>query len=287
MEWNEISTARALVYLTLLPAAGLPLYFVAAGRTADMIRPARRAAAAFSVLAGLAAVYWVLASVASMAGLSLGELDRDTVLAVVQATPLAAVLAIRLTALCLLVALVLPERIPPALPALAGLAALGTAAFTGHAGASEGAEGLVHRLFDIAHLAAAACWLGALLHFVSGAFGGEDADAFEKRLAGFARIGTVIVVVLLGSGIANLLLTAGWPVPLSSAWTRLLGLKLLLFLAMLGLAGINRWLLTPGLAAGVGRVRKLLRLSLTAELACGIGLVCLVALIGTLDPSGN
>lgn len=284
MEQAGLIAARAAVYATMIPAAGIPLYMLAASRVAAAGTMVRRATAILALLAAIASVWWLLASIGAMAALPLAELDRETVEAVASATPLGAVLKWRLFALGLLAVTVL-TRLPLAVPALAGLAALATASLTGHAGASEATAGLVHRAFDTLHLAAAALWLGALVSFVGGVFGTEKADRLEARLGRFATTGTVLVGMLLITGLGNTLLIAGWPLPLSSRWTALLALKLALFAAMLGLAALNRWRLTPMLARREPGARGALRASLACELACGLAVVAIVALLGTLDPA--
>lgn len=283
MEPSGLTVARALVYLTLLPAAGLPLYFLTAGRVAAVTTGARRAVAVLALLAGLASLWWLVASVAAMADVPLSGLDRETIASVASATPLRTVLTVRLIALAVLIVTILP-RLPILLPALAGLAALGSAAFTGHAGATEGTAGTFHRLSDVAHLAGAACWIGALALFMTGALRGSG--SLEARLARFAAAGTGIVAVLFLTGLANLLLIAGWPLPLTSTWSLVLGGKLALFAGMLGLAALNRWKLTPALASGLPNARGRLRVSLTLETGCAIAIVLLVSLLGTLDPAG-
>lgn len=286
MEWFDIGVARALVYLTLLPAAGLPLFALTTGRHPAMTARAGAVTAGLALLAGLASIAWLLASVAAMAAMPLAALDRETIMIVAGATPLGMVLAVRLAALLALALLVLQARNSPVLPALAGLAALATLAFTGHAGASEGTAGLIHRIADVLHLAGAAVWLSALAHFLAGAWGASPAQALDRQLSRFATTGTAIVCVLFASGLVNVLMISGIAFNPASPWGRLLLLKLALFGAMLCLAAVNRWRLTPALARGAPGARRRLRFSLLAELSCGLALVGVVALLGTLDPSG-
>ena len=287
MEQDSLIAARALVYVLLLPAAGLPLYALTALRVAPVSNATRRVTAVLAVLAGLASIWWVVASVAAMAAMPLAELDRETIMVVAGATPLGAVLIVRLVALAVLAVTVLWSRLPLAVPILAGLAALATMAFTGHAGASEGMMGTAHCLSDTLHLAAAACWLAALLRFAIGALRGEPATVSARHLARFAATGTVIVTLLVVTGIINAGLIAGWALPPRSLWTALLALKLALFATMLCLAALNRWRLAPALERGDASARAALKRSLCAELACGLALVGVVAVLGTLDPAGS
>lgn len=284
MEQPGLIIARALVYGTMLPATGLPIYALAAGQAAWLSRRARLAAIGLAALAALASLWWLLEDIAAMAAVPLDALDRATVEAVAGATPLGLALGLRLGALGLLV-LALLVRWPALVAALAGIGALATMALTGHAGAGEGLPGMAHCLADTAHLAAAACWIGALLVFVAGCLGPARRPPLADRLARFAGLGTLLVGVLLATGIANTLLITGWPLPLHSGWTRLLLAKLALFAAMLGCAGLNRWVLVPALERHEPRAAIHLRRSLACELAAGLAILLLVAQLGTLDPS--
>ena len=277
--------ARAAMYAALLPATGLPLYLAAAGRTAVARSAERRAIAVLALAALAASIWWALASVAAMAGLALTDLDRETVLAVLEATPLGWTLTVRSAGLILL-AIAAGIRLPMALTALPALVALASCAFTGHAGASEALPGSFHRASDIVHLAAAACWIGALLSLAGGALGREPGERLRPRLTAFARTGTALVAMLLASGIANTLLIAGWPLQWTSAWALLIGAKFILFGLMVGLAGLNRWRFTPALARHDMGARHHLRFSLAAETALALMVLMLVAALGVLDPAG-
>lgn len=287
MAETSLIVARFAVYATLLPAAGLPLYMVTGPRVATVTAALSRAIGAFAIAAMIASAWWAVASVAAMAALPIGELDRDTVMAVLGATPIGLALEVRIAALVVL-AIAALFRLPRGIMVLAGLIAVATAAFTGHAGASEGGIGTVHRLADVVHLCAAACWIGALLTFAAGAFGRASVNDLEQGLARFAFTGSVIVALLVATGLVNTLAIAGWPLPWTSVWTELLLAKLALFAFMLGLAGLNRWRLTPALRApdGSREARRRLRRSLLVETAAGFTVLALVGVLGVLDPSG-
>lgn len=276
--------ARALAYGALLLTAGLPLYLLTAGHGIAVTRRFRAGLVLLSLLGAGASVWWALASIAAMAALPIEALDREMVSAVLAATPLGAVLAIRLAALAL-VMLTLMLRLPTFFVAVPAAVAVATFAWTGHAGATEGGLGDVHRINDVVHLLAAATWLGALAVLLEGIFGLIESREQERRLAGFAATGTVIVTLLVVTGLANALFIAGWPFPLTSTWTLLLGLKLALFLGMLGLAALNRWRLAPALRSENPAARRALRLSLTAEASAGLAVVLVVAALGVLDPT--
>ena len=276
--------ARAITYGALLLTAGLPLYMMTAGRGVAMSPRCRTALVLLAFVGAGASAWWALASIAAMAAVPVAQLDRETVIAVLGATPLGNVVSIRLAALALVVVATF-LRWPRILVALPAVVALATAAWTGHAGATEGAAGSLHRLADIVHLLSAGVWLGALAMLLASALGSTDPRELEHRLAGFATTGTAIVVLLLASGIAKALFIAGWPLRLTGLWTLLLGIKLALFAAMLGCAALNRWRLTPALRAGGPAARRGLRLSLAAEASAGLAVVALVAALGVLDPA--
>lgn len=280
MEPGGLIGARAACYLALLLVAGLPLHALAAGR--PLSGRGRFALAVLALGGAVASAWWALESVAAMAGIGLAELDQPTAEAVLAATPLGAVMEWRLTALvAVIAAAALPLRALRApVMALGGAVALCSMAWTGHAGASELA---LHRWADALHLLAAATWIAALVSFVAGALSPETPDV--AGLARFARTGSAVVAVLILTGTVNTLAIAGWPPVLHSRWSVLLAIKIALFALMLALAANNRWRIVPALERGEPGARGRLRRSLLAELAAGLGVVVLVALLGVLDPA--
>lgn len=276
--------ARVACYGALLLTAGLPLYSLTSGHTVAAPRRGRTGPLLLALAGAVASVWWALESVAAMAALPVMQLDRETVTAVLGATPLGMIVAVRLAALALVMLAVL-ARLPLLLAALPAAVALASAAWTGHAGATDGAAGSLHRLADAVHLLAAATWLGALAALLASALGPTAPLELEKALAAFARTGTAIVLLLIVTGLANALFIAGWPFALANGWTLLLGVKLALFGAMLGFAAFNRWRLTPALRGECPKARRALRLSLAGEVSAGIAVVAVVAALGILDPA--
>jgi len=268
--------ARALSYAALLLAAGVPLYMLTVGRAATDGRRILPAVAAAALVAFAASAWAMLESVASMLAVPVSAVDRATLQTILAETPLGMVFAIRGAAL--LLAAFAAMRRKCGLAAIAASIALATNAWTGHAGATEGGFGTLHRLSDVVHLLAAAMWLGALVIFLG------DRDALVRNLAGFAATGTILVLLLLVTGIFNMIAIAGWPPALTGGWGLVLIAKLGLFAAMLGFAALNRWRLVPALAAASPGADRALRRSLGAEAAAGLAVLLLVALLGTLSP---
>lgn len=277
MDGASLVAARLAAYAALLLAAGVPLALTFARERGGW----RFAGAA--ALAGMAAsVWWVLEAVASMAALPLGQLDAELVRVVLDATPLGAVMAVRIAAL--LAALVALWWRRMALAALAASLALATIAWTGHAGATESGLGTLHRVGDVLHLLAAAAWLGALVLFLAAAIQGDGSKRLALRLSKFAGLGSLIVLVLLVTGIANTLIIAGWPPDWRSDWFVLLAVKLALFLMMLALAASNRWRLVPTLQRDPSGSLRALKRSLFAETGAALAIVAIVGWLGTLTP---
>ena len=279
---ETLAAARALLTLSLLGTAGIPLYRLVDGG-GRFARPARPGLAALAALALVAGVFWTFASIAAMAATPLAALDGATVGAVLDATPLGPLLWLRLGALGLyaLAALFRPR---PALLALLGSVALASIAWSGHAGAGEGLPGTLHRAADVAHLLAAALWLGALSAFLKAGL----TNRFDvAALARFARTGTLVVIVLVASGSANALFIirlSGWST--TSTWSLLIAAKIGLFGAMLALAAHNRWRLVPAARIAPEDTRPRLLRSLALETCCALAILVLIAFAGTLDPSG-
>lgn len=279
METTGLIAARAAAYLALLLVAGVPLHALAVGQVL-MLR-ARLGLVLLAIVAGAASAWWALESVAAMAGIGLDQLDQATAELVLAQTPLGRVMEWRLTALfAVILASVLPlRRLRLPVLAVGGAVALCSMAWTGHAGASEMP---IHLAADVFHLIAAAVWLGAqaMLAATSLSRKGPDIVALSR----FARTGSVVVAILVLTGLLNTLSIAGWPMIVEARWFSVLAVKLALFVLMLGLAAGNRWWLVPSRERGEAGAVARLRVSLVLEFTFGLGVVGAVALLGLLDP---
>ena len=177
-----------------------------------------------------------------------------------------------------------------------GMIACASFAWMGHGAATEGSGGWIHLAGDIAHLLAAAGWLGALavfwillarpLRMLSSQI------ALCASLASFSGIGTMLVAVIVASGLINSFFLVGWNPAhiIATRYGQALIAKLFLFAAMLALAAANRFRHTPYLAqsllnskattVALSRLRK----SIIAESAAAAGVLALVSWLGTLAP---
>ncbi len=198
-----------------------------------------------------------------------------------------------------------PTIVAPLL-AVAGLVAVGTLAWSGHAGATEGAAGTFHRISDIVHMAAAAVWIGAITAFLlllSPRRGGPSPATVAiavRSLDRFSVVGTICVLTIAGTGLLNGQMIIGAQNlgrSLAAPYGQGLLAKFALFALMLALAAANRWRLTPALGIAAARMDAgdkhpseaiaALRRSLILEAAAAFAILALVAWFGTLDPFGG
>ena len=206
--------------------------------------------------------------------------------AVLTGTQFGAVWCARLALALLLAALLVrPELRWLQLAAAGALIAL--IALTGHAGATPGAAGQLHLASDVVHLIAAGVWLGGLPALVLLLFSARPPRGLAARAAvRFSALGVASVGALLLSGIVNSWMLLSAPRDLiATDYGRLLSLKIGLFAAMLALAAVNRFHLTPRLATTAAR-RALMRNSL-AETVLGAGVLLLVGALGTMQPAAH
>jgi copper resistance protein D len=175
---------------------------------------------------------------------------------------------------------------PLVLSALAA-AAVATLAWAGHAGAGEGGLGLAHRTADIVHLLAAAIWIGTLALLLMAIPNRAVSRAcLASALQRFSYVGTIVVGLLIVTGLISLWAIAGLDIPrlLSTDYGRILLVKLVLFAAMLAFAALNRWRYTPMLMRDLSAPAAPLQRSLSLELSLALAVLAAVAVLGTLSP---
>jgi putative copper resistance protein D len=188
-------------------------------------------------------------------------------------------------------------------PAAALAAAfVGALAWAGHGGATPGNAGIVHLSADILHLVAAAAWLGGLVPFVIllGYLRRSDRAGWTA-IAGlisrrFSNLGIFAVGTLLASGVTNASFLVGDTQGLTgTGYGRLLMLKILLFVGMVCLAAVNRQYLTPHLSGDIAesdpdssrRIARKLERSAVLEIALGLAIVIVVAVLGITPPASE
>jgi putative copper resistance protein D len=172
-----------------------------------------------------------------------------------------------------------------------GAAAL---AWAGHAAAVEPGW-LLAALADAVHVVAAGVWLGALLPLAlllraaSSEAGADSRPYAVLAIRRFSMVALVTMLALIGTGLLNTWTQVGDVAALvGTRYGRLLILKVLLLLPILGLAAVNRRRLLPALSGDgvtVGRpaMARLAR-QVTAEWALGMLILVVVSFLSTTPP---
>lgn len=298
---------RFALYGTLMLLFGLPMFALYGLKRAERplgdVLPLRIWTICLA-LTGLAlSLLGIVAMTASMAGVPLFQTDAATVTMMITQTPMGSAWQARMVALLLVlfIAAMMGGRKSDTWPGPAALGAgmaLASLAWTGHGAAGEGATGMVQLSADIVHLLAAGLWLGALAALSTLLFGrrakrGDDHYRMTQHaLDRFSTVGTVVVGLIIGSGLVNSFILVGPSHMLAlgdTAYGQVLIAKLALFGAMLVLAALNRFRLTPmlGRTLGTDAVEPAigrLRWSLALESGAATGILGLVAWLGTLQP---
>lgn len=251
---------------------------------------------AVAVLSGFG---WFLLFAASLAGHDVSEIFADdTGLTLLTQTQFGAVWTLRLLcAVVLAVSYPLRDRRAAALTALAaGTILLGALAWVGHSGAAPGTAGSLQLAADVLHLLAAGGWLGALVPLAvlfAKARVTHEAGVTQEVVTDitrrFSNFGVINVATLAVTGLINAYVLVGSLYLLvTTLYGQALLAKVIVFAAMVALAGVNRLYHLPRLAAGTGgrAARGLFRNSV-AEIALGLAALAAVGLLGTLPPAAH
>ena len=263
-----------------------------------------RAAVVAWVCLVISGACWLALVAMQMSGKSLSALDRQTMAAVLGSTLFGRAWVVRALLALALAAMgpaVLAEashkRVWAPVAALVSGALLASLAWSGHANAQVGVDGVIHHLSDCIHLLAAGTWLGGLLPLaalLSQAGGLRDRRAFgdyANTVSRFGNAAALCVGALVVTGVMNsVYLLPDMHSLFGTSYGRLLLVKISLFVVMLGIASINRRRLTPALnesktsAAARLRAARSLRLNVCVEQALGAAAIVLVAALGASAP---
>ncbi len=309
MDWSGPAAAliatRALHFAATAIAAGVLLF------RATVARPATRGEAgvgkqfrrwtglvlwACLLVEAATGVLWLLLEASSMSGLPFGEaMTADVLGTVLNETEFGQVAEIRGGLAVVLAVCLARDRFAGAewLALASALALTASIAWTGHAASTLGAAGDLHLAADSLHLCAASAWIGgivALILFFAAARRMAPAnwaplarDATER----FSLLGIVSVATLSVTGAVNACILVGSiRALLLTEYGRVLMLKFAIFAMMLGLAAVNRFRLTPRLAAPApsDALHQLTRNS-GIEIALGLIILAIVGVLGTMHPA--
>lgn len=303
-DWLSV-TVRAALYVDLMLLFGLPLFGLYSLRRAERqsVLPFRALIAGLAVLGLALSALGIAALTAAMAGVSLSGIDRETLSMVITQTSIGTAWQVRTAALLMTLgfAWAAGQRTGAApfavMTGAAGIA-LASLAWTGHGAASEGRGGLVHLWADIFHLLAAGAWIGGIAAFgwlllrPLAAMTEDHLRLSHRALDRFSVIGSIVVGVIVASGLVNSYMLVGPMHVLELPFTRygqLLLIKLALFAAMVALAAANRFRLTPALETALAHGDAVsavaaLRRSMAWEAGAALAILGLVAWMGMLAP---
>ncbi|OJY48038.1 MULTISPECIES: copper homeostasis membrane protein CopD [unclassified Sphingomonas] len=301
-DWPIVATRLAL-YADLGLLFGVPLFALYAlrGEERGQLLPFRLIVGTLAAVGAILSLLGFASMAASMTGTGLAGLDRGIMMMLISETAVGWAFVAREAALILALAFCLriPRKPVPflVLASATGAVAVGTLAWSGHAAASEGTAAIVHLAGDIVHLLAASAWLGALavltgLMMMRREPTAERVRITHRALAGFATVGSILVALIIVTGVLNGLVLVGfdafWLLG-TTLYGQLLITKIALFAAMLWLAASHRFRLTPALGAALEQddaasAASTLRRSLVVETVLAFAILALVAWLGTLAP---
>lgn len=293
---------RFLQYAFLLGLFGWAGFRVVGLRAAGWLpaESGRTAAIGAAGLGPIVSVGLMLASIAAMMGQPLTTLDWSMIEAMTLSTDMGWAFLAR-TALLVagLVAVIIGRKAGLSTAALCFAAALLTLGWSGHAAATEGALGLVHRIGNGLHLLAAGLWLGAIGWFVHLTViahrepGRLSALPLLTAMHRFAPLGVALVATVSITGLLNAQLIFGLEnsaATLTTTYGHLLAAKIAIVGGMLAFGAHNAWVSRRSVGTNVsaeqsdGSTLASLRRSLAIELTLGIVVIGIVAILGMLSP---
>ena len=252
----------------------------------------RRLAIAAALLALISALVLLLCQSALMAGSPAAALDPVTVSAGLFETRFGQVWSWHLViALILVLACLGAPRWRHSAILVLSLLLLASLAWIGHAAIGEGVARIAHELNQTVHLLAAGLWLGGLVPlgwWLRRASTKQDdlgITLTRDVIRHFSRMGYVAVGVIALSGAVNTLLLVGdLGAFAGTPYGRLLGVKILLFLAMAGIALVNRLYIAPRVSSDPAALGVLCR-TVGLEQGLGLGILAVVSVLGTWPPA--
>jgi copper resistance protein D len=291
-----IIAARAVHFTAIALLFGAPLFRLAVAPPGMKLGRARwiePLAALAALLSGLA---WFAGVAASMAGSWSDALTPDILAAVTEDTRFGRLWVVRLAwivAIMAVLALAKPSRLRDIGLLVLSAATMASLVGVGHGMAGSGGVASIHMVADMVHLLCAATWIGGLFFLglavreaLAPSAAPPDRDALRQALRRFSHIGYGAVALLVGSGCINALILVPQPDKLiSTDYGRVLLVKIALALLMVGVAVVNRVLLTPPvMTSGSPASMRALWRSIVVEQGIGLLVLATVAVLGTIHP---
>src|SRR3954453_16852679 len=171
---------------------------------------------------------------------------------------------------------------------------LANLSWIGHAVIGENRIGTAYAVNQSVHLLASGLWLGGLVPLAALVFratrsaNGPEFAVMRTALQQFSRMGYVAVALIALTGIMNTVVLVGSIHGLTDTpYGRLLLIKIALFLLLIGLAAINRFVLVPRIAQERKPMAGTTALIWTIgiEQALGLAIIAVVSILGTWPPA--
>jgi copper transport protein len=286
--WGLLATAaRLLPFISLVGAAGGTLFHTLVAHDLWRLDDAtRHRLVALALLGLVAAILGIGIEGAALKGTRLANIDgllSASLWRMGERTSLG--FSLTVAALALLLLLLALERTRGKLSLLAlpaSLAALASLALTGHA-VTAGPLWLTAPVLTI-HVLVAAFWLGSLWPLWQ-AVGERKPESALALLRRFSAIALPAVLLLIAAGATLACLQLG---RLGELFTTDCGLrlasKITFVLVLLLFAALNRFWLTPALAAHHGHAAHRLRISIGLEIALAIAILAATSSLGEVPP---
>ncbi|MEM9578399.1 MAG: CopD family protein [Pseudomonadota bacterium] len=283
--WLSICV-KALAYAATLISIGSVLVLVALRELSEGGRAALRLTAVLSALA--AALFTALRLPVRASFLMGGTLDGamdPMILGMVADSPLGTSAALRFVGLLLILCGIWRARAGLVIALMGACIASASFALRGHALSEP--QMILGALITL-HILCLAFWVGAFAPLARAAR--RDPPAQAGALAhefGQRALWAVGLVVLAGVTALGLL-GAATPSALSSPYGQMFAVKLVLFVGVLALAGLNKLTLTPAFQAAAPHASARLRRSIGVEAGLVAGILVTTAALTTLSaPPGN
>jgi putative copper resistance protein D len=280
--WDAAAAlAKAITYAGTLGAAGAIFFLNYNERSLHdgERRGIVRSVVMLSAVAALAGTARILLLAASISDNLAGMFDVSFAGMILRAGEGSA-LAIRIAGLILCTAVLLPGWVWTRLAFFGALLAAASFAAVGHVHALK--PNFIPSLLLMLHLWCGAFWLGALWPLLRVARGGDNALT-AALAARFGNIALLLVALLVAAGALLMYRLLGSIADMwSSGYGRMLSLKLLLVVALLSAAAVNKLRLTPRLAAGDAAAALHLRRSVGLEMMLGSLILLVTAAFTTL-----
>ena len=166
----------------------------------------------------------------------------------------------------------------------AGVVAVLAHVLAGHAASPSSIEAL-NVFVQWAHMTAIGFWVGGLFWLLLG-FRGRDAAGRRTAVAIFTRIATIVLVVVLASGLARALVEVG---SVSALFDTDYGITLLvkvaLVVGLVGLGALNHFFWVPAVEAGGAGADRRFGLNSRGELAVALCVLVATAVLSGLAPA--